>query len=159
MSEGATSGALVVDVEGLPTSFSTQSRRMRRFVLGYLVAVVLAVVLQVVVTASEGGGGFGYVLAAIWAFVFVGGAVTYLAAVHERQHLEPGGVRRRAAVGRGCVTPWADVAEVRPADTYSDTPYLRGHGRFGDTTPLIGMTDDQARELQRRLEVARAAAG
>lgn len=86
-------------------------------------------------------------------YLLLGGLGLLLPPVHLR--IEPEGVRRVGVVGRGHLTPWSDVAEVRQPDVWHGVPHLRGHGRFAETTDLGAMTPEHAAELQRRLVEAR----
>jgi len=139
---------LLVDVDGLPRRFEIAEARGQRRMSWLNVGVGLVYLAMM--------GVFGLrVLSAVLAamYLLVGGLGLLLPRVHLR--LEPEGVRRVGVLGRGQLTRWSEVGEVRTHDAWHTTPYLRGHGRFAETTDLGDMTVEQARELQRRLVEAR----
>lgn len=153
-------GPPLVDVDGLPQRYELphlQAQRRWQWVHVVLGAGYLALSL----VRSEGSGWpvtvvtVVTVVAVAWVVLGASGLVT---ASREHVSVEPEGVRRVGVVGRGRLTPWSEVAEVRPPDTWRAVAHLRGHGRLGDTTDLGSMSPEQARELQRRLEDARARA-
>lgn len=145
---------LLVDVDGLPRRLHDPQQQVGRRWQQALVVIGGAVLLVSVVL--DPSASFPQVLGAMW---LLQGALGLLVAARVHVSLEPEGVRRVGLVGRGSVVPWSAVAEVRPPDAVHPSSHLRGPGgRFAETTDLPGLPADDARELQRRLEAARAAA-
>lgn len=151
MTADGTGPSLVVDVAGLPERSRTPLTRWQRTVPWcYLVLGSLYLGL---------GQLWGYssvVLPAVAGSWLLLGASGLLGNHRAHLRLERGGVRRVGALGRGRLTPWSAVAEVRPPEAWHEVSHLRGHGRFPETTDLPGLSGEDARELQRRLEAARA---
>lgn len=141
---------LVVDVGGLPSRYQVPAARAQRRLSWTYVALGSAYgVLQLV--SGEVLPLF-LVLGAVWVLM---GAVGLLVPARSHLLLQPEGVRHVGAVGRGRLTPWSEVAEVRPPGTFHPVAHLRAHGgRFAETTDLAGMSPEDALELQRRLEAA-----
>lgn len=144
---------LLVDVGGLPPRFDVPRTRGQRRLSW--VNLVLGASWGVMALVGDDLHIAWLVLGGLY---LVLGAAGLLALPRAHLLLEPDGVRHVGAVGRGRLTPWAQVAEVRPPSTWSTAAHLRHHGgRFAETTDLPGLSGEQAVELQRRLEAARAA--
>jgi hypothetical protein len=81
--------------------------------------------------------------------------------VGARSHLrlDPEGLRRHDGFRyRRRVRPWSTVGGVRPTSRWNDHPVLLGPRTSDEDLPLVGWSDDDARELGRRLEAARRTA-
>ncbi|WP_298804534.1 PH domain-containing protein [uncultured Pseudokineococcus sp.] len=145
---------LLVDVGGLPQRFQDPQQQVgRRWLQALVVIGGAALLVSFVLDLSAS---FPKVLGAMW---LLQGGLGLLVAARVHVRLEPEGVRRVGLVGRGSVVPWSAVAEVRPPDTFHPSSHLRGPGgRFAETTDLPGLAADDARELGRRLDDARARA-
>ncbi|WP_298991209.1 PH domain-containing protein [uncultured Pseudokineococcus sp.] len=143
---------LLVDVGGLPQRFQDPQQQVgRRWLQALVVIGGAALLVSFVLDLSAS---FPKVLGAMW---LLQGGLGLLVAARVHVRLEPEGVRRVGLVGRGSVVPWSAVAEVRPPDTFHPASHLRGPGgRFAETTDLPGLSADDARELGRRLDEARA---
>ncbi|WP_298804535.1 PH domain-containing protein [uncultured Pseudokineococcus sp.] len=145
--------SLRVDVDGLPQRIDLPTTKaQRRSSWAYLVLGVVYLGLQLLF--GELHVAF-VVLGVGWVLLGVLGLV-----VLSRAHLvlEPEGVRHVGLLGRTRLRPWSAVAEVRPPGAFHPSSYLRlPGGRFAETIDLPGVSADDARELQRRLEAARTA--
>ncbi|MEJ5869270.1 PH domain-containing protein [Pseudokineococcus sp. 5B2Z-1] len=152
--DGEAAPPLLVDVGGLPQRFQDPQQQVgRRWLKALVVIGGAALLVSFVLDLSAS---FPKVLGAMW---LLQGGLGLLVAARMHVRLEPEGVRRVGLVGRGRLTPWSSVAEVRPPDTFHPSTHLRGPGgRFAETIDLPGVPADDARELQRRLEAARTAA-
>ncbi|GAA2022185.1 hypothetical protein WDZ16_13230 [Pseudokineococcus marinus] len=153
-SSGVAATPLLVDIDGLQQRIDLPTTRGQRIASWVNVGLGAGYVLMALVLDGPRavwlGFACGYLVFGILGLVLV-----------PRAHLllTPAGVRHVGALGRGRLTPWSAVAEVRPPDTFHPSSHLRGPGgRFAETTDLPGLAADDARELQRRLEAARTAA-
>ncbi|MEJ5945221.1 hypothetical protein WDZ17_07910 [Pseudokineococcus basanitobsidens] len=146
---------LLVDVDGLPERLEVPTTKGQRRLawgnVGLGVAYGLLALLFMEPRVVWLGLGTGYLVFGVLGLVLL-----------PRAHLAltPEGARQVSALGRGRLTPWSAVAEVRPPDTFHPSSHLRfPGGRFAETTDLPGLSADDARELQRRLVAAREGAG
>ncbi|WP_298991207.1 PH domain-containing protein [uncultured Pseudokineococcus sp.] len=145
--------SLLVDVDGLPQRLEVPTTKGQRR-LSWLNLVLGTYWLLLVLLGDEFEVAWS-VLGVLYLLLGAAGLLT--PGAHLR--LEPEGVRRVGLVGRGRLTPWSTVAEVRPPDGFHPSSHLRlSVGRFAETIDLPGVPADGARELQRRLEAARTAA-
>jgi len=148
-------GRLLVDVDGLPRRLRHQQSE------GLPSAVcVFLVVLGGQGLAWSAFGGAGPLLAVLSTVALVsGGAGGALIGTRSHLRLDPEGIRRHDGLRyRRRVRPWTTVREVRPTSRWNDHPELLGPRATDEDLPLVGWSDDDARELGRRLECARRAA-
>lgn len=147
---------LVIDVEGLPSRLAVDTS----FGGPQVVALMASTVgVQGLVWATVGGVG---VLLAVLAGVVTALVALGLGLLGARAHvrLEPEGLRRHDGLRyQREVTPWSTLSEVRPSSRWNDQPELWGGARAAvPPVPLAGWSDDDVRELGRRLAAARSAA-
>ncbi|MEJ5889423.1 hypothetical protein WDZ16_13225 [Pseudokineococcus marinus] len=144
--------AVVVDLEGLPRVWRTSQARWMPWLWGSMAALAalqLAVAAiwdvemtswRVVLQVAQVVAGLG---AAVWASRL---AVRF----------ESTGYRLASTRRGGGLRPWSRVAEIRPPSRWLRFADIRGT-RGGDVpVALVGMTAEQAEDLQRRLVEARA---
>ncbi|MEJ5869271.1 hypothetical protein WDV85_16145 [Pseudokineococcus sp. 5B2Z-1] len=146
--------SVVVDLEGLPRVWRTSQARWMPWLWGSMAALAalqLALVLVGGVDASTTRVALlvGQIMLCVLAAV-LGSRLAV--------SMEPTGYRLASTrLGRG-LRPWSRVAEVRPPSRWLRFAEIRGT-RGGDVpVALVGMTAEQADELQRRLVEARARA-
>jgi len=141
---------LLLDVDDLPRRYAVKEPCAQRR------AAWSQVVLGLAYAGLQWAWGPGQLyFALLGAGYVVLGVLGLVALPRVHLRLEPEGVRRVGVLGRGQLTRWSEVGEVRIPDAWHTAPHLRGHGRFAETTDLGDMTVEQARELQRRLVEAR----
>lgn len=146
--------ALVLDLAGLPTTWRTSQARWMPWLWGsFALLAALQLVLVLLGSVETGAARVG-----VQAAQLVAGVGAALWSAHLAVWLEPTGYRIASTRwGRG-VRPWSHVAEVRPPSRWLRFAELRGTRGSDVPVALVGMTAEQAVELQRRLVEARARA-
>lgn len=146
--------SVVVDLGGLPTVWRTSQARWMPWVWGAFAALAA---LQLAHTVGWDVETSTPRVVLLVAQVVVGVLAAVLAS-RLAVRMEPTGYRIASTRrGRG-LRPWSRVAEVRPPSRWSRFAEIRG-SRGGDVpVALVGMSAEQAEDLQRRLVEARARA-
>lgn len=156
MTGGPAAPSTVLDLRGLPTAVRTRTLRWQALAAGGLaVSGVSHLLLGLPPDGAASGGrvALGTVVVAL--------ALRWLVRLRgARLVLEPEGIRAHDGLRPGALRPWADVVAVRPpTPTSPHAVLLLDEPGPGAHVDLLGVRPEVARELQRRLEVARGRSG
>ncbi|WP_299035623.1 hypothetical protein [uncultured Pseudokineococcus sp.] len=142
-----------VDLDGIGRRYPVATGRGWPYLLS---VVLLSLGAQVLVRAALDTAGLTAALLGGLALL-VGGGGAALVGARAHLRLEPAGFRRHDGLRYGRrLRSWSTVREVRPSSRWNEHPELRGTRASDEPVVLVGMTDDDARELGRRLEAARS---
>lgn len=151
----AVDGAPPVELalEGLPTTWRTSQARWMSWVWGVYAVAALVQLLLVL-----GGGEVDLWRLLLYPSQLVLGVLGVVVGARSAVRLEATGYRVARTRRGGRLRPWSDVAEIRPPGRWAHHAEIRGTHASGVPVALVGMTGDQAVELQRRLVEAQLAA-
>ncbi|MEJ5945222.1 hypothetical protein WDZ17_07915 [Pseudokineococcus basanitobsidens] len=147
--------SVVLDLEGLPTTWRTSQARWMPWVWGSYAGLAA---LQVLLVVTDDGD-LDVTRLLLYVFQLVLGLVGVAVGRSSAVRLGATGFRVGSTPTGGRLRPWSRVAEVRPPGPWTKHAEIRGTRGADVPVALVGMTAEQATDLQRRLLEARARVG